>query len=153
MFITRQIPRDSYRAGGPRGSSTWTQTVNVSGYLTVQWKKGESPPTTSREVVGETADKLGAYRGQSSFQALNILLRLGESGATVVVSVDSDRRNFAFTGKGLSDECVDLGRRVRRSGMHGMSALGAARRLVGNIVQTFWALNQAHMRACRNRVS
>ncbi len=67
MFITRQIPRDSYRAGGPRGSSTWTQTVNVSGYPTVEWKKDESPPTTSREVVGETVDKLGAYRGQSSF--------------------------------------------------------------------------------------
>ena len=46
---------------------TWTHTVQFSGYPTVQWKVGESPPTASKEVVGETVDKIGAYRGPSNF--------------------------------------------------------------------------------------
>ena len=45
----------------PRGSSTWTQTVNWSGYPTVQWSSGHRP-----EASEMTVDKIGAYRGQSN---------------------------------------------------------------------------------------
>ena len=45
----------------PRGG-TWRQTVNWSGYPTVQWSATE-PPDGNRP----TADKIGAYRGASTF--------------------------------------------------------------------------------------
>ena len=45
----------------PRGG-TWAETVNWSGYPTVQWSATKAPET---EQV--TADKIGAYRGTSSF--------------------------------------------------------------------------------------
>ena len=45
----------------PRGG-TWTQTVNWSGYPTVQWTSTQSPTTNTT-----TADKIGAYRGPANF--------------------------------------------------------------------------------------
>jgi hypothetical protein len=45
-----------------RGSSRWTQTVNWGGYPTVQWTSAQPPDTNY-----VTADKIGAYRGPSSF--------------------------------------------------------------------------------------
>jgi hypothetical protein len=45
----------------PRGG-TWTQTVNLSGYPTVQWTSGETPnPNPPAD------DKIGGYRGGASY--------------------------------------------------------------------------------------
>jgi hypothetical protein len=44
----------------PRGGGEWVKTVNLSGYPTVQWTETISERAT-------TNDKIGAYRGKSTF--------------------------------------------------------------------------------------
>jgi hypothetical protein len=46
----------------PRGTSTWTRTVDLTGYPTVQWGAVGPPPPSNG-----TIDKIGAYRGPSTF--------------------------------------------------------------------------------------
>ncbi len=44
-----------------KGEASWTKTVSISGFPTVQWSPGSSPNTNS-----VTVDKEGAYRGAST---------------------------------------------------------------------------------------
>jgi hypothetical protein len=47
-----------------KGDRTWTKTVSMTGYPTVQWTAEEGP-----EAIGSatTADMMGAYRGHADF--------------------------------------------------------------------------------------
>jgi hypothetical protein len=47
-----------------KGARTWTRTVSLRGYPTVQWTSEEKPQAIGSSV---TTDKIGAYRDQAEF--------------------------------------------------------------------------------------